>query len=56
MAKDPEPGAVKAVKAFLGGKPHKASPVLYAGHHCIVRKTVVIGVMSEVVGPAISQK
>ena len=55
MAVDPELSAVKTVKAFLRGKPHKASPVLNACHHCIARQAVVICVLSEVIRPAISR-
>ena len=56
MAENPELRAVKPVKAFLCGKPHETPVVLYACHHGIVRKAVVICVVPEIVWPSISQK
>lgn len=42
--------AVEAIQSFLGAEPEKAMPVLDAGLHRVVGKSILYLVMSEIIG------
>jgi hypothetical protein len=50
MKEDLKLKTIKPCQPLLGTKPDKTSPILYTGHDSIIGQTIIIPVMSEIIG------